>query len=32
VTLISDLTPLDDEIAKVEADANGVLASLEDAT
>jgi len=31
VTLISDLTPLDDEIAKVEADANGVLASLEDA-
>jgi hypothetical protein len=31
VALMSNLTPLDNEIAKLEADANGVLASLEDA-
>ena len=31
VALMSNLTPLNDEIAKLEADANGVLASLEDA-
>jgi len=31
VALMSNLTPVENEIAKLEADANGVLASLEDA-
>jgi len=31
VALMSDLTPLESEIAKLETDASGVLASLEDA-